>query len=303
LPIRSALVRAGAVVSGGAIVLLSAAPASALDLGAVPVPVLAPAVGSPPAPVDLPAVASVTVSVAVPPVVRVEPIGVNAGEVASGLDAAVSVSSAPGVGVDVTLPTSPGPVALAAGTPTSIQASVGPDGTNVALPTGGVTLPGGPTVVGAPTVPPLPGEPTVVGASPVPPVPGTPQIGPADATTGLSGSSASGSSAAGVTPDGKSSPTVRSSRPASTDAPGAAHVSISGASPARPAPGGPLGSVDAALRHPAPEQSSSLWRAIDAVTTRQGLLIALLVLVMVARCAAGGLLRDALRRTRSTASP
>jgi TRAP-type mannitol/chloroaromatic compound transport system permease small subunit len=57
------------------------------------------------------------------------------------------------------------------------------------------------------------------------------------------------------------------------------------------------------LRHPAPEQSSSLWRAIDAVTTRQGLLIALLVLVMVARCAAGGLLRDALRRTRSTASP
>jgi TRAP-type mannitol/chloroaromatic compound transport system permease small subunit len=57
------------------------------------------------------------------------------------------------------------------------------------------------------------------------------------------------------------------------------------------------------VKHPAAEQSSNLWRAIDAVGSRQGLLVALLVLVLVARFAAGGLLRDALRRTRSTASP
>jgi hypothetical protein len=66
-------------------------------------------------------------------------------------------------------------------------------------------------------------------------------------------------------------------------------------------PDEPLGSVDASVRHDAPE-SSSVWRAISAVASRQGLLIALAVLIVVARLAAGGLLRDALRRPRSTES-
>ncbi|MDQ1433530.1 MAG: hypothetical protein QOF59_346, partial [Actinomycetota bacterium] len=244
MQIRSARFRrnlrhACAGASSGAIVLLLAAPASALDLGGVSVraPVVAPPVGSPTASAELPAA------------VRVAPIGVNAGKIAPGLGASLSVSPAKGVAGGVTLPTSVGPIAL-------------------------------------PPVPPVPGTPTVLGGAPVPPVPRTPQIGPPDAATGPSGSSASGSSAPGVTRDGKGSATARSSHPASAAGPGA-HVSPGGsmrvASGARPAPDESPGSVTASVKHPAPEQSSNLWRAIDAVGSRQGLLAALLVLVLVAR--------------------
>jgi hypothetical protein len=271
---RRNLRHACAGASSGAIVLLLAAPASALEFGGVSVraPVVAPPVGSPTASAELPAA------------VRVAPIGVNAGKIAPGLGASLSVSPAKGVAGGVTLPTSVGPIALPPVPP----------------------VPGTPTVLGGAPVPPVPGTPTVLGGAPVPPVPRTPQIGPPDAATGPSGSSASGSSAPGVTRDGKGSATARSSHPASAAAPGA-HVSPGGsmrvASGARPAPDESPGSVNASVKHPAAEQSSNLWRAIDAVGSRQGLLVALLVLVLVARFAAGGLLRDALRRTRSTASP
>jgi hypothetical protein len=117
-----------------------------------------------------------------------------------------------------------------------------------------------------------------------------------------SASSVAGSPPAGVSRDGNASATAGSSHPASAAARGDARSSTHGASRARPALGSVNASVNASLQHPVPEQPSSLSRGIDAVGSRQGLLVALLALVLVARFAAAGLLRDALRRRRSTVS-
>jgi hypothetical protein len=284
-----------------AVVLAWAAPASALDLGGLSgrVPMTAPVVALPTAPANLPVAGSAKIAVAMPPAVRVGPVGVNAGTVAPGLPS-VAASPAKGVGVGVTLPISVGPVALPAGDPNSIPASVGADGTNAATSTG-VTLPGAPPGASPDGVT-LPGAPTIGSTTAVPPLPDTPRIGPAVLAIGPAASSASGSSPAGGSRDGNASATAGSSRSASAAAPGDAHVSTAGATRARPAPDEPLGSVNASLQHPVPEQSSSLSRAIDAVGSRQGLLVALLALVLLARFAAAGLLRDALRKRRSTVS-
>jgi hypothetical protein len=284
-----------------AVVLAWAAPASALDLGGVSgrVPMRAPVVALSTAPANLPVADSARISVAMPPAVRVGPVGVNAGAIAPGI-ASLAASPAEGVGVDVALPISVGPVALPAGAPNSIPGSVDEDGTNAATPTG-VTLAGAPTGA-SPNGVTLPGAPTIGSTTAVPPLPDTPQIGPAVLATGPSAASASRSSPARVSRDRTASATAGSSRPGSAAAAGDAHVSTAGATPARPATDAPLGSVNASLQHPAPEQSSSLWRVIDAVGSRQGLLVALLALVLVARFAAAGLLRDALRKRRSTVS-
>jgi hypothetical protein len=300
LKVRSILLVACA---GSAAALLLAAPASALDLGAisVPVPVLVPA---PPVsiPRAKPPATPVQAQVAVPPAVHVGPIVVDTGKLAPGLDASVSASPTDGVDVDVTLPTSVLPIALPGELPGAVHAHVDGGGVKASTPVGGVTLPNPASGVAAPgvttdvTVPGVPGAPVIPG------VPGV--FLPTTAVGGGSSPAADarvGSDPAGVrgtNPTG--APSIDGSPSASADVSQRTKASMRGGE--RAMVEAPFGSVNAAVQRPAPEQSSTLWRAIDAVTSRGALLFALLVIVLVARCAAAGLLRDALRRPRSVSA-
>jgi hypothetical protein len=259
----------------GAVAFLASGPAAAFDLGPVSVPISVP-------PVNVP--------VTIPPVVVVGPVAVPTGQIAPGLGAAVTVSPENGVDADVTLPASVGVVPLPTGTDGSVHVGIGPGGVTIDAPVIGVTAPGIPQ----PGVPPRPGIPGI----PQPQVPGsgsasptTPGSVPSPAANGSA--STPGAARRGVLSSGSADPATGAA-PASTpgDVP-AAHISG--------VPGEELrGPVNASLQHPEPERSSMLWRAIDAIASRQGLLIALLVIVLVGRFAASGLLRDAVRRTGTT---
>jgi hypothetical protein len=300
LKLRSTLLVA---LAGGASAFLFLAPASALDLGAVsvPVPVLLPA---PPVPLRHPNVPAnpvkVKVAVTLPAAVRVGPIVVDTGRVAPGLGASVSASPSDGLDVDVTLPTSVLPVAVPGAVPGSVHAHVDGGGVKVSTPVGGVTLPNpapGVTAPGVPTDVTIPGVPSVpvISGAPDGSLPTT-----AVGATTQSGAPTGASPAAGSGPAGIRSTGPRASASVSADGWQRAHASTRGAAPATIEQ--PFGSVNAALQRPAPEQSSALWRAIDAVTSRGVLMVALLAIVLVARFAAAGLLRDALRRTRSVSA-
>ena len=238
--------------------------ASALDLGPDSVP-------------------PVNVVVTVPPVVAVGSVTIPTGNVAPGLGAAVTVSPADGVGVGVTLPTSVGPVPLPTGTPDSVHVGVGTGGVSVDAPVVGVTGPGIPQ----PASPPIAGVPQ-------PPAPVAGSSPPTAANASTVGSASTRDAARSGT---------RSSPGSVEPATGGARQPVIGGLPAARISGAPgeqpLGPVNASLRHSTPERSSTLWRAIDAIASRQGLLLALLAIVLVGRIAAAGLLRDALRRTSS----
>ena len=59
------------------------------------------------------------------------------------------------------------------------------------------------------------------------------------------------------------------------------------------------GAVSASLRRPVPEGA---WTLLRALASTHGLLLGLAMLLLVARCALGGMLRDAIRRARVVGS-
>jgi hypothetical protein len=190
------------------------------------------------------------------------------------------------VSVPVTLPTV-GPVVVEAPPAVApglgVTATVSPE-TGVAID---VTTP---TAIGPITLPAL--APPELHVAIAAPVPAPPAIG--GPTAGSAPSSGSPLSASRwLVPI----PAARPSTVAGAGSTPADNAAVHPSSVPRPAVvEDTAGAVNASLRHAALGKDWSLWR--EVTSTRMMLLLALLLIVFVARWVMGGFMRDALRRTR-----
>jgi hypothetical protein len=208
-------------------------------------------------PVSVAVPAPPPVTVTVPPTVAVGPVNVPDSQLAPGLGASVNVSPSAGVSVSVSLPSSVGPVPVVPVAPYDVQIALGPSGTR----------------------------------SPSSAAPPSATAGPLDVPRSDAQSSRS---SRGTARDPQAG--VLAARVPSPDG------SLRGNSEQRARrvshqPSIPLesqpGAVNASLQ---PGGSGGPWSLFLDLASGHGLWIALLLVVAVARLAAGGLLRDALRR-------
>jgi hypothetical protein len=202
------------------------------------------------------------VTVTVPPTVTVGPVDVPVSQVAPGLGASVTVSPNGGVAASVSLPSSVGPVPVLPGAPHDVQVALGPSDT-------GLTTPAAPPSAAVP----------VAGSRSDAQSP-APRRGTASGTRARA--------------QGALAPSAARSQHESTQrlVPRVSHP------PALPVESQD-GVVNASLRQPAPGGPWSLFRDLASA---HGLWLALLLIVAAGHFAAGGLLRDALRRRARVSS-
>ena len=217
--------------------------------------------------------------VSVPPVVVTVPSTVAVGPITVATPTTVpsptvTVSPTTGVGIGVTIPPSLGPVTLLPDGGESVQVAIGP---------GGVGVSAAPVSNPASTPPPAPGAapPPVAtpgaAASDPPPVPvASPVRAPSRARVG------------GAKPDAARATNTATEAPTADRVSGVTHrVTADGTDPA--------GAVHASLRHQSP---AGAWDLFGTVTSSWRLWLALVLIVLVARWALGGILTDAVRRAR-----
>jgi hypothetical protein len=215
-------------------------------------------------PVSVP-VSVPAVSVTVPPALTVGPVTVPVSQVAPGLGASATVSPQTGVGVTVSLPSSIGGVPVLPGAPHDVQVGVDSGGAGVTLPPGSSSG--------------VSGTGSQLSASP-----------PGAARYAGGATSPSGAAARRLVP----------AAPAAANAVDAGrHAGSRASPPPSPAVERQPGAVNASLQ---PQGSGGLWSLLRDLASAHGLWIVLLLIVAIARVAAGGLMRDAFRR-RAAVSP
>ncbi len=209
------------------------------------------------------------VVVTVPPQVAVGPVTVTTPTVVP--SPTLTVSPTTGVAIGVTIPPSVGPVPLPLAGGESVQIAIGPGGVGVS------TTPAS-SPASASTPPPAPVAAPSVGASDPPVVPvASPALAPAPSRFG--GATADAARASNATAERVPTPerVAGVSRPATVDGTETA------------------GAVHASLRH---QSAAGGWDLSGTVSASWRLWLALVLIVLVARWALGGILTDAVRRAR-----
>jgi hypothetical protein len=201
------------------------------------------------------------VTVTVPTAVTVGPVSIPVSQVAPGLGASVTVSPQTGVGVSGSLPSSIGPVPVLPGAPHTVQVGLGPGGPGVALPAGPPSATGAPTAVALSSSPP-----SLSGAAL------------------RSGATAGSRARAGhaLVPSSTGPQIANPAQPVTNASPSSS-----------PAVESQPDAVDASLQQQSP---GGVWSLLHDLASAHALWIALLLLIAIARFAAGGLLHDAFRR-------
>jgi hypothetical protein len=215
-------------------------------------------------------VGPVPVPVEVPPAVTVTvspdtigPVQLPVSDLAPDAGASVSVSPDSGADASLSLPSSIGPVALLPGAPHDVQVGIAPDGAGVTLSDGLPSTPGAPAV-----------DSGTQSSSPG----GVVESGTAGARTGSRSASLPSSSGAVKAAPAQHRTSDASSLPVESQS----------------------GAVTASLEHQSP---GGLWSLLHDLASAHGLWIALLLIVAIARFAAGGLLHDAFRRRAQITAP